>query len=740
MKRTNFQKIITFAPFILLGIVTISLIVNSFIEKGLNNPTETSNLYTSPFMLLLWGGLTISSLFSLIKQNQARRLSLLLFHYSLLLMLLGACITHFTHESGIIHLREGIDNNKFSSFKDNRIKTLPFYLNLTEFSVINYPGTTTPSDYKSIVKIKTSNHDFQATISMNNILKQDGFRFYQTSFDNDLKGSILTVTYDKWGVRLTYMGYGLLFLSMLLIIVDPKSKFRSLLKNKRWETLLIIFLFSGNSDECFSKNMTLTKEELEVFEQILIEHQGRITTIENFATDFTKKISGKNSYKDYSATEILCGWIFRPEIWQNEPMFKVSGFEKQILEINSDKAKFTDFFNSDKSYKIEHYLSKPGTPTEKEKRWKKASQLDEKAQLIFMLHSGELMKIFPVTNKNNTELISPNKINIKTLAQSDSLLINNFFPLLYESINSAESCKVWIEKFKKYQIQTLGKNAPSDIQLKAEHIYLKVNILPHWGYLTLCIGFIAFFVLCYQLSKDIRIRNFHKLSLGFLIVSFTYLTFILLLHGIISGRLPFSNGHETLLSIAWFSQLGAILFRNKIKIVIPMGILISGFALLGASLSDANPQITPLMPILNSPLLSIHVSLMMLSYTFIGFISIISILVIILYLFNKNNEAINNLTLLSNVLLYPTLFFMTAGIFIGAIWANVSWGNYWSWDPKETWALISMLYYAIAIHNESLPFLRKPIYFHLYLLVGLLLILTTYFGVNYYFGGMHSYA
>jgi ABC-type transport system involved in cytochrome c biogenesis permease subunit len=171
-----------------------------------------------------------------------------------------------------------------------------------------------------------------------------------------------------------------------------------------------------------------------------------------------------------------------------------------------------------------------------------------------------------------------------------------------------------------------------------------------------------------------------------------------------------------------------------------MGILISGFALLGATLSDSNPQITHLMPVLNSPLLSIHVSLMMISYTLIGFITIISLLSVILILFQQNNEAIQNLTSLNQLLLYPALFFMSAGIFIGAIWANVSWGNYWSWDPKETWALISMLYYSIAMHNDSLPFLRKPHLFHLYLIIGAFLILTTYFGVNYYFGGMHSYA
>lgn len=739
MNKKSFNKI-TFLPFISLGIIIIYLIINSFIGKSLQNPTDISNLYTSPFLLLLWGILGCSGIWILVRNNNNRKLTLLLFHFSLILILLGACVTHFTHESGILHLRKGIEKNKFVSFKSNKLVKLPFFIELADFNVINYPGTTTAADYKSSIRIKTENESFFTTISMNNILKHGGYRFYQTGFDDDKNGSILTVTYDKWGVRLTYLGYGLLFISMLMVLINPQSKFRKLLKNNQWKLLSLLLLFWSIPDDGSAKSYTLSTEELESFKQILIQHQGRVTTIENFATDFTKKITGKRSYNEYSATEVLCGWIFNPEKWQNEPMFKIKGeYEQSVLGITSNFAKFTDFFNEDKSYKIGSYLSQPYSVQEKKKYWKKLSPVDEKAQMIFMLHAGSLMKIFPISNKNNIELVSLNEIKSNSTVSADSLFINRYFSLLYDSVRNGNSCKNLIEKFKTYQRDTLGENAPSTIQLKAENLYLKFNYLPFMGYLSLTIGIIAFFILCYQLIKNIRFRSFYMVCLGFLIISFIYLSFILLLRGIISERLPFSNGYETLLSIAWFSQICALSVRKKINISLPIGILISGFALIGSTLSDANPQITPLMPVLNSPLLSIHVSLMMISYTFVGFISILSLLSVIMHLFKENPDKIESFTLLNRVLLYPTIFFMTAGIFIGAIWANISWGNYWSWDPKECWALISMLYYSIALHNDSLPFLRKPVYFHLYLIIGTLLILITFFGVNYYFGGMHSY-
>lgn len=739
-KRENIQNILTLSPFLLLGVIIVTLIIKSFIGKSINNPVEAASIYTTPLSLILWGTMASIASYLLIKKNKTKNFSRLLFHLSLIVILLGGGITHFTHDSGIIHLRQGIQYNEFTSLENNRIVRLPFKIKLSQFNIINYPGTTTPADYESIVCIEESaNNSFSAKISMNNILNHNGYRFFQTNFDTDLMGTVLTISYDKWGGTITYIGYGLLFFSILLLIIDPNGKFRQLLRNGNWKTfLLFLFIFLSPFDS--NATVQLSENDLKSLGEILIQHQGRITTLENFATDFTRKIYEKKSYKGFTAIEVLFGWILSPEEWQHEPMFKIqSDIEKRVVGRNDEYVKFTDFFNSEKHYKIENHLSKLNSIEKKEKEWEKLRSADEKVQLIFMLQSESLLKIFPIKNGNNVELITAKEIDLDQIKNKETLLSKEIFTHLIISAKNGNSCNNQVTQLKKIQLDVLKEMTPSKLQLKTEHIYLQCNYLSFAAYITLAFGIIAFILLCFQLIQGIKIPYFHQLSTTILSSSYLYLTFLLVLRVIISERLPLSNGHETLLTIAWLAQIIALSAQKKVRLSVPFGLLISGLALLASTLSEMNPKITPLTPILNSPLLSIHVSFMMIAYTLIGFITTISLLTLTLLPRKKKNMSIANYTLLNRLLLYPTIFFLTAGIFIGAIWANISWGNYWSWDPKETWALISMLYYAIAIHNESLPFLRKPLYFHLYLLVGCLLILTTYFGVNYFFGGMHSY-
>lgn len=162
--------------------------------------------------------------------------------------------------------------------------------------------------------------------------------------------------------------------------------------------------------------------------------------------------------------------------------------------------------------------------------------------------------------------------------------------------------------------------------------------------------------------------------------------------------------------------------------------LLSGFALLVSYLGQMNPQITPLMPVLVSPWLSTHVSLIMMSYALFAFMMLNGILALCL------RRSARMLMLLSRLLLYPAVFFLGAGIFLGAVWANASWGRYWAWDPKEVWALITFMVYGAAFHARSLRIFRSPLFFHIYMIVAFLTVLMTYFGVNYILGGMHSYA
>ncbi len=731
------KKIENILPFLLLFILILLMIGFSFVSKFIDEQSAIQ-LYSHPIVIGLWGALTISSIYLILKQKLYHTSSSFLFHVSFVLILLGALLTHLTSYKGTLHLREKESSCIVTNpMQDER--QLPFSIQLESFKIIPYPGTQTAADYQSTISI--NNDTSTITISMNHIFEKDGYRFYQSSYDEDLKGSFLMVSYDKWGVRITYTGYLLLLFSMLFILFDRNSRFHQLLHHSIWKSLLFIGIFL-NTGECKAEERiarTIDKTTADAFGNLLIEYQERITTMEVYATDFTKKLTGKSQYKGLSSVQVLFGWIFNPEEWQYEPMIKIKNKQDKDLLGITGYARFVDFFNEHKQYKVQIAEIEGLRKGMSDKRRKELSKLDEKAEIIAMLESGATLRIFPVDSKQGCHLIAPtDTLNIVSLDEQNALLIRNFFSLCYQAYKEGEDCTQWINKLQKLQTSKLGNATPSWLQLKAEHLYLHTNWLPICSYITLTVGILSFLLLCVHLirsSKKWKERPF----VIFLLFSLLYLTYCISLRIIISGRLPFSNGHETLLSIAWLAQTLALIGSRKSKIFLPVGILVSGFALLSASLSDMDPKITPLMPVLNSPLLSIHVSLMMISYTLAGFVTLISIASILIHLFSSNSEVEERFLLLNKLLLYPTVFSMTAGVFMGAVWANISWGDYWTWDPKETWALITMLLYSFVFHITFIPPLRKAFHVHIFLFVTFISLLITYFGVNYYFGGMHSY-
>jgi ABC-type transport system involved in cytochrome c biogenesis permease subunit len=214
------------------------------------------------------------------------------------------------------------------------------------------------------------------------------------------------------------------------------------------------------------------------------------------------------------------------------------------------------------------------------------------------------------------------------------------------------------------------------------------------------------------------------------------LTLLLSLRWWVSGHVPVSNGYETMQFMAWAMLIITLVLQRRFAIISGLGTLIASFCLLVAMIAGGSPQITPLMPVLQSPLLSIHVMTVMCAYALFALITLLSIVALVTK--TPNNSKLS--TLNSQLLLYPAVFLLTTGIFLGAIWANVSWGTYWSWDPKETWALITLMIYAVPLHAESMPQFRNPRFYHAYLVFAFLSVLITYFGVNYLLGGMHSYA
>ena len=285
-----------------------------------------------------------------------------------------------------------------------------------------------------------------------------------------------------------------------------------------------------------------------------------------------------------------------------------------------------------------------------------------------------------------------------------------------------------VEKMQRYQQRYGGSSLPSPMRVKAERLYNRIPFATILFMVNLSMGFVCLFLTI--------LKRRQGLAMVMMVLSFIALTLCLSLRWIVTGHVPLSNGYETMLFLAWTVMLVTLFMQQRYPVMLTFGFIMSGFFLLVSHISQMNPQITHLMPVLNSPLLSLHVSVIMMSFALLS----LTFICAITGLLGRKGSLAHVTHRLSLIFLYPALTCLGIGIFVGAIWANVSWGTYWSWDPKEVWALITFMIYAVAVHDRSMPFLESPVGFHVYCLLAFLTILMTYFGVNYFLGGMHSYA
>jgi ABC-type transport system involved in cytochrome c biogenesis permease subunit len=342
--------------------------------------------------------------------------------------------------------------------------------------------------------------------------------------------------------------------------------------------------------------------------------------------------------------------------------------------------------------------------------------------LIMQVSREEKLKLFPYEGK----WYAPTDSLPEKMEEDRKEYFRNALSVLgsYIAENQVNNADDMMQKMMLYQQKYGADDLPSPTRLKAEHIY---NSIPFATILFMvCLTFAMLSLLGWKWIK--------RLSFIVLGLSFLALTFCLSLRWIVSGYIPMSNGYETMLIMAWMIMLASLLVYRKFHVILTFGLLLSGFLLLVSHLGQMDPKITPIMPVLSSPLLSIHVSCVMMAY---GLFSITCLCGIYALIVRKKAEELH---LLSQLFLYPAEFLLTAGIFIGAIWANVSWGRYWGWDPKEVWALITMLIYALPMHSSSIKWMRNPVHYHLFMAIAFLAVLITYFGVNFFLGGMHSYA
>lgn len=679
MNARSFAIALFVALILLLGGAT-------FVEQGHGAAYAAQHIYHTWWFFGMWALLVAASVLVMLHRHLQKRPAVFGLHLSFILILAGAAVTFLTSKEGMIHLRKGMAEHAFFEENTQGNVALPFTITLQQFEISYYPGTQAPSDFISHVTIVDTLHHAseQATISMNHIHVAQGYRLCQSAFDADHEGTTLTVSYDPWGIGLSYLGYAMLFLSMVAVLWSRKEEFRTLLHHPSIQggTLaLAMFAILSPTPSQARSIPTIGAEKAQQLSRMQVVYNDRIAPLNTQALDFLQKIYGKRTYKELSAEQVVYGWIARPDVWKEEKMLKVKDKTLRTrlgMDDAEPYASLASLFDERGNYKLAPLL---GNATYRQA--KALQELDEKVGLILMLTGGTLITPLPKGT-----------------------------PPLSES----------------------------DIQME-----LAYNAIPFSKILfifCLTIGFLSFILLIARLQRP---HSAHTLQTALDLL--LWLAFLFNLSGYalrwyISGRMPLGNGYETMLFLSLLLQAVALLLHRRFLFTLPFGFLLSGFTLLVAHLAQISPQITSLMPVLQSPILSSHVSAIMVAYALLAFIMLNGLMACLLAKTGREGNhttTIEQLTVLSRLMLYPAVFLLGIGIFLGAVWANVSWGRYWSWDPKEVWALITFMVYGAAFHKEIRLF-RRPISFHAYMAAAFLVVVMTYFGVNYLLGGMHSYA
>lgn len=719
-------------PFLLLAVVIVLLATATIVPDG-------AFIYTSWWMILLWTMVAVTSVFLIVKSKLIRRPFVFLLHLAFVFILIGAYVTHVWGIQGKVSLRMEEEVMTYSDSDEQSESQLPFALRLTGFHVENYPGTQSPMDYVSdVAVVEDGAEKANLHVSMNKIGEYRGYRFYQSGYDSDLKGVRLLMSYDPWGIGTTYVGYALLFISMLLLLVLPKEGFRKLLSQRKMIVLLLMFPLS-----LYAAPKTVPDSVASKFGNLYVYYNGRICPLQTMAKDFTVKLYGKASYEGLTAEQVLLGWCLYPTKWTEEPVIKIKSSVADLIGVNGKYACYKDFHGAD-GYKLESSLEAIRSG-EQVGQARDILAADEKLNILLMLFNGELLKIYPYVNEqHDVEWLTQASKLPADMPEEKWLFIRKSMDYIGELAWEQDYSRLIevVDKMRDYQQKEAKGFLPSDNLFRAEKIYNTADYTRPLAMALMTLGILSFFICLYFWVKGLPLRRWVTIGLNIVVLlALCYLLFVVTLRGYIAGHLPLSNGYETMQFMSLCTLFITLFMQRRYPLTIPFGLLLAGLTLLVAMMGESNPQITPLMPVLASPLLSVHVCVIMLAYSLLAFIMLNGVTALVLIKKKGTDHfAVSQLTYMSRLMLYPAVFCLAAGIFIGAIWANQSWGRYWGWDPKETWALITLLIYSMLLHGGSLKWTKKPVAFHLYASLAFLSILMTYFGVNFVLGGMHSYA
>ncbi|MEP7266749.1 MAG: cytochrome c biogenesis protein CcsA [Saprospiraceae bacterium] len=662
-----------------------------------------------------------------------------------------------------------LDDTEVGVSYGSKIVKLPFYVKLYDFILDRYPGTNSPSSFASEVSLidDRSKLKMDYRIFMNHILDHDGYRFFQSSFDQDELGTVLSVNHDAIGTQISYLGYFLLTLGMILTLLSKNSRFANIaerLKSKPSApkaklTMSVLFIVAGTSLFGAGGNVHLkpiNKEHAARFSHVLVQDQnGRVKPMNTLSSELLRKLSRSISYDGLNADQVILGMMSSPEIWADVPLIKMANHEelKKLLHTSGRMVSYNNFFSPDYVLRDAVMKAYNHEPRDRSVLDKELIKLDEKVNICNLIFTGRLMQWFPIENDPNNKWVSPsNPEHQNGVAESGKYLEDYYGPYISAVIDAQESGQ-WNEANIKLNsiIQYQEKNgravllSPSKVNM--EILLNKMDVFNKLGKYYGLIGLIIlalFFISVF--NPDRSSVWFQRISFGAMAICFFFHVVGLGLRWYVSGRAPWSNGFESMIYIAFTTVLSGLLFSRKSLGGLAATAILASTILMVANLSWMDPEITPLVPVLKSYWLTIHVSMEAGSYGFLTLGALIGVLNLVLMAFsNQNNKehiyrTINELTLTSEITLIAGLFIISIGTYLGGVWANESWGRYWGWDAKETWALVTILVYAFILHMRFIPGLRGIYAFNVASLFGMSSVMMTYFGVNYYLSGLHSYA
>lgn len=755
---------------VLLLIYALMMAIGTFIEESMNTTAAKVIIYYSPSFIFVQLLLIVNFLFALVQRRfvQDKRWGMIILHMALVVILIGAMVTHVWGKEGTVHIREGEKNDTMviHTSKGTFEEKLPFTLELVDFHLIRYPGSNSPSSYESDLKIHVDNDIIETKVFMNNVFDIKGYRLFQASYDEDELGTVLSVNQDVAGRNITYFGYGVLFIGFIMMFVMPNSRLWQLNRQLKKvqasikATIMLLLITTTISAKDFSKHATFTSiernvapvEHAEKFGEIPVQLRGRVMPMNSFASEVLRKLHGETKVGSITPDQFIISLITMPEMWMQIEFLKLSN--KDIIEkynLQSNGVSYAQLFDERGNYRLLEGVEEVHKKDVKDrsKYDNDLLKLDEQINIMFLLINHQIPALFPdAEDPNHTWYASGD--NLSGFPNEDSLFISRSYNFYISEAtqsmksNNWEQPEVVINTIKEYQIAKDAAKLIDSDKISAEVKYNKLDIFSKvrgsyfiLGGLLLIISFIAMY-------NDKRwMRQISWVLIVGIIASFLFHMYGMGLRWSISGYAPWSNSYETMVYVSWVTALAGLVFTKRSHLTLSLAIVFSGVILFVSNLYWMNPEITTLVPVLKSPWLMIHVAVIVAAYGFFGvgfMLGLVNLLIIIFTDGNKKTQLrIRELNIINNMGLLIGLALLTIGTFMGGVWANESWGRYWSWDPKETWALITVVVYSVVIHLHLVGKWFNNWTFNFAAVISFATVLMTFLGVNFFLSGLHSY-